>query len=249
MYPNARAHVLSSLAVVLYVPAPTTVMLTAHETVRIDRLERSVADGVTASRHGELLRPGTSTIQLDRGTYHFRTAGCALVPRHRETDDPAGRGRRDHPPAPAAGYPCQPRPDRPCPLGVCCRTGPHGHLLVAFTGHSDREPTAPDKPPAIAWCLHDGPLPLAEVAALLSAVPPTALITVIADTCYAAALSGGVITAAVIAVILSAPVICGQTHQGARQATTTAASAAIICLPPSGDGVVVTTSKSGDPGC
>jgi len=126
---------------------------------------------------------------------------------------------------------------------------PHGHLLVAFTGHSDREPTAPDKPPAIAWCLHDGPLPLAEVAALLSAVPPTALITVIADTCYAAALSGGVITAAVIAVILSAPVICGQTHQGARQATTTAASAAIICLPPSGDGVVVAMSKSGDPGC
>jgi len=64
-----------------------------------------------------------------------------------------------------------------------------------------------------------------------------------------AAWPGGVITAAVIAVILSAPVICGQTHQGARQATTTAASAAIICLPPSGDGVVVTTSKSGDPGC
>jgi len=191
MYPNARAHVLSSLAVVLYVPAPTTVMLTAHETVRIDRMERSEASGVTASR--------------------ART-GHALWES-------------------AAGL------------------DPHGHLLVAFTGHSDREPTAPDKPPAIAWCLHDGPLPLAEVAALLSAVPPTALITVIADTCYAAALSGGVITAAVIAVILSAPVICGQTHQGARQATTTAASAAIICLPPSGDGVVVAMSKSGDPGC
>jgi integrase len=78
MHPRARAHVLSSLAVVLYVAAPATVMLTAHETVRIDRLEHS-AGGVTASRHGELLQPGTSTIQLDRGTYHFRTAGDARL--------------------------------------------------------------------------------------------------------------------------------------------------------------------------
>ena len=79
MHPRARAHVLSSLAVVLYVAAPATIMLTAHETVRIDRLERSAASGVTASRHGELLPPGTNTIQLDRGTYHFRTAGDARL--------------------------------------------------------------------------------------------------------------------------------------------------------------------------
>ena len=79
MRPRARAHVLSSLAVVLYVAAPTTIMLTAHETVRIDRLEHSAASGVTASRHGELLQPGTNTIQLDRGTYHFRTAGDARL--------------------------------------------------------------------------------------------------------------------------------------------------------------------------
>ena len=79
MRPRARAHVLSSLAVVLYVAAPTTIMLTAHETVRIDRLERSAASGVTASRHGELLPPGTNSIQLDRGTYHFRTAGDARL--------------------------------------------------------------------------------------------------------------------------------------------------------------------------
>jgi len=75
---------------------------------------------------------------------------------------------------------------------------PHGHLLVAFTGHSDREPAGPDEPPGIGWCVHDGTLPLAEVAALLSAVPPTALITVIADTCYAAAPSGFTIPATVI---------------------------------------------------
>ena len=84
----------------------------------------------------------------------------------------------------------------------------HGHLLVAFTGHSDREPAGPDQPPAIAWCVHDGTLPLAEVAALLSAVPPTAVITVIADTCYAAALSGFTIPATVI--LLAA---CGANQQ------------------------------------
>ena len=58
----------------------------------------------------------------------------------------------------------------------------------------------------------------------------------------------GVISAATIAVTLGALVICGQTHQGARQAAATPASAAIICPPPSGDGVVA-MSKTGDPGC
>ena len=85
---------------------------------------------------------------------------------------------------------------------------PHGHLLLAFTGHSDREPAGPDQPPAIAWCVHDGTLPLAEVAALLSAAPPTALITVIADTCYAAALSGFTIPATMV--LLAA---CGANQQ------------------------------------
>ena len=59
----------------------------------------------------------------------------------------------------------------------------------------------------------------------------------------------GVITAAAIAVALSAPVIYGQAHQGPRQAATRPASAAIICPPPSGDGAVVAMSKTGDPGC
>ena len=63
-----------------------------------------------------------------------------------------------------------------------------------------------------------------------------------------AAAPGGVITAAVIAVILSAPVICGQAHQWAPQASARPAIAAIICPPPSGDGVVA-MSKTGDPGC
>ncbi|HET7013031.1 MAG TPA: hypothetical protein VFI65_03920 [Streptosporangiaceae bacterium] len=76
---TTSAYLLSSLAVVLYVAAPATVTLTAHETVRIDRIESSAADGVTASRHGDLLRPGTSTIALDRGTYHFRTSKDARL--------------------------------------------------------------------------------------------------------------------------------------------------------------------------
>jgi hypothetical protein len=76
--------------------------------------------------------------------------------------------------------------------------GPRGHLLLAFIGHSDRERTDPDRPPDIGWCLHDGTLPLAEVAALLAAVPPSALITVIADTCYAAALSGFTVPATMV---------------------------------------------------
>jgi len=57
---------------------------------------------------------------------------------------------------------------------------------------------------------------------------------------------GGVIAAAAIAVTLGGSVICGQTHQGARQAMGISVSAAIICPPPSGDGLM---SKSGDPGC
>src|SRR5215831_15457519 len=61
---------------------------------------------------------------------------------------------------------------------------PRGHLLLTFTGHSDRERAGRDRWPEVAWCLADGTLPLTEVAALLAAVPPTALITVIADTCY-----------------------------------------------------------------
>ena len=60
MHPRARAHVLSSLAVVLYVAAPIMIMLTAHETVRIDRLERSAASGVTASRRAMLETCGSA---------------------------------------------------------------------------------------------------------------------------------------------------------------------------------------------
>ena len=79
MHQYPRAHVLSSLAVVLYVTAPATIILTAHETVRIDRVAQSAGGDATAERHGDLLPPGTNTIHLDRGTYHFRTRGAARL--------------------------------------------------------------------------------------------------------------------------------------------------------------------------
>jgi hypothetical protein len=82
--------------------------------------------------------------------------------------------------------------------GAAAGLGPQGHLLLAFTGPSHRDSVGRDGPPGISWRLADGLLPLAEVAALLAAVPRTALITVIADTSYAAALAGFTIPAAVV---------------------------------------------------
>jgi hypothetical protein len=76
---HPRAHALSSLAVVLNVTAPATLILTAHEIVRIDRMAQGADGAVTAERHGDLLRPGTNTIQLDRGTYHFCIRGAARL--------------------------------------------------------------------------------------------------------------------------------------------------------------------------
>jgi hypothetical protein len=79
MHQYPRAHVLSSLAVALRVTAPATVILTAHEIVRIDRVVPSGASDATAERHADLLPPGTNTIPLDPGTYHFRTRGAARL--------------------------------------------------------------------------------------------------------------------------------------------------------------------------
>ena len=82
---------------------------------------------------------------------------------------------------------------------------PRGHLLLTFTGHSDRELTGRNRWPEVVWRLADGTLPLSEVAALLAAVPPTAFITVIADTCYAAALSRFTIPATVVLLAACGP--------------------------------------------
>ena len=85
---------------------------------------------------------------------------------------------------------------------------PRGRLLLTFSGHSDRVRAVRDGPPEVAWRLSDGTLPLSEVAALLAAVPPAAFVTVIADTCYAAALSRFTIPAPVV--LLAA---CGEEQE------------------------------------
>ena len=40
---------------------------------------------------------------------------------------------------------------------------PRGHLLLAFTGHSDRGRAGLGRPPEVAWCLSGGPLPLTAI--------------------------------------------------------------------------------------
>jgi hypothetical protein len=62
-------------------------------------------------------------------------------------------------------------------IHVGAELDPRGHLLVAFTGHSDRALPHGDGPPEVSWSLYDGALPLAQVAALLAVLPPTARIT------------------------------------------------------------------------
>jgi hypothetical protein len=79
MHQYSRAHVLSSLAVVLRVTAPATIILTAHEIVRIDRVAQPAVGDATAERYGDPLPAGTNTIDLDPGTYRFRTRGAARL--------------------------------------------------------------------------------------------------------------------------------------------------------------------------
>jgi hypothetical protein len=112
-----RAHALSSMAVELDVTAPATLILTAHEIVRIDRMAQGADGAAAAERHGDLLRPGTNTIQLDPGSYHFCIRGAARL--HLIDPDsvtvsmaksatsiapPSGGGTPDHVPALTVSY-------------------------------------------------------------------------------------------------------------------------------------------------
>ena len=65
--------VFTCLLVALYVYEPSQIELSAPETVRLDRLAFSDVRGWTAEQHGDLLRPGSTALQLDAGVYHFRT--------------------------------------------------------------------------------------------------------------------------------------------------------------------------------
>jgi len=63
----------------MYVDQPCCIELHARETVRLDRLTPTEADGYVAAQHGALLAPGVTQLQLDKGIYHFRTLDDAQL--------------------------------------------------------------------------------------------------------------------------------------------------------------------------
>ena len=63
----------------MYVDQPSCIELHVRETVRIDRLQPTAADGYVAERHRALLAPGVTQVQLDKGLYHFRTLDDAQL--------------------------------------------------------------------------------------------------------------------------------------------------------------------------
>jgi hypothetical protein len=63
----------------MYVDQPSCIELIVRETVRIDRLQHTEADGYVAAQHGALLTPGVTQLQMDKGIYHFRTLDDAQL--------------------------------------------------------------------------------------------------------------------------------------------------------------------------
>ena len=63
----------------VYVDQSSCIELHVRETVRIDRLQSTAADGYVAEQHGALLAPGVTQVQLDQGIYHFRTLDDAQL--------------------------------------------------------------------------------------------------------------------------------------------------------------------------
>jgi hypothetical protein len=76
---GVRSTVFGVLLVALYVYEPSNVVLSAPETVRLDRLAFSQPGGWTTEQHGDLLPPGSSTLRLGPGVYHFRTLSDAQL--------------------------------------------------------------------------------------------------------------------------------------------------------------------------
>jgi hypothetical protein len=63
----------------VYVDQPSCIELHVRETVRLDRLQPTEADGYVAAQHGALLAPGVTQLQLEAGIYHFRTLDDAQL--------------------------------------------------------------------------------------------------------------------------------------------------------------------------
>jgi hypothetical protein len=68
-------------------------------------------------------------------------------------------------------------------LAWAATVGDQGLLVLSFSGHSSRPVAGTEG----GWCLRDGVLAHTETAALLRALPRSAHLVVVAETCYAAA--------------------------------------------------------------
>jgi hypothetical protein len=83
-------------AVALYVYDPTDIDVTATEILRLSRLAYTPAAGYFLQRHGDLLHPGTTTLRLDVGVYHFkslRDVHCASIGPMRSGSSPPAAHR------------------------------------------------------------------------------------------------------------------------------------------------------------
>jgi hypothetical protein len=67
-----------TLQVTLDVHEPSVVELTVDDRVQLDRIAPS-PHGTIAERSGDLLEPGTTTLDLERGMYFFRTLSDATL--------------------------------------------------------------------------------------------------------------------------------------------------------------------------
>jgi hypothetical protein len=65
------------LSFTMHVRKPTTFELTAHESIRLDRLTTTPSGARDAQRHGPLLRPGSHRFALEPGSYVLRTMSNA----------------------------------------------------------------------------------------------------------------------------------------------------------------------------
>jgi hypothetical protein len=63
----------------MYVDRPRCIELHVRETVQIDRLQPMGVNEYVAERHGTLLAPGVTQVQLEQGIYHLRTLDDAQL--------------------------------------------------------------------------------------------------------------------------------------------------------------------------
>ena len=91
----------------MYVDRPSCIELHVRETVRIDRLQPTAADGYVAEQHGALLAPGVTQLQLETGDLSLSHPGRCPAPRHRGRRPGDQHERQDPKTPPYSGHgPC-----------------------------------------------------------------------------------------------------------------------------------------------